>query len=43
VEREKAEIGKFSSGSDGSGNSVWDIVEFQVEENLGAGGCQLPN
>jgi hypothetical protein len=40
VERQEADVWKLSGGSDGSGNGVWNIVEFQVEENFGAGGCE---
>jgi hypothetical protein len=36
-------MGKVGGGSDGSGNGVGDIVEFQIEENFGASCCELLN
>ena len=43
MERQEAHVREFSGGSDGPGDRVRNVVEFQVEENLGAGGCELMN
>jgi hypothetical protein len=43
VERQEANIGKRSGGRYSSGHGIWDIVEFQVEENFGACGCEHSN
>jgi hypothetical protein len=43
VDGQKAYLGKLGGGSDGSGNRVRNVMEFQVEENFGASGCELLN
>jgi hypothetical protein len=41
VQGEHSHSRQLGSGRDGSGHSVWDVVEFQIKENTGgkAGEC----
>jgi hypothetical protein len=43
MQRQETNMGKLRSGSDGAGDSVRNIVEFQVEDNLGASGSERSN
>ena len=40
MDREHADV-QLGGRPDGSGNGVWNIVEFQVEKDLPAGGNQF--
>ena len=43
MQRHQPDVRELSRGSNGSGNGVGDVVEFQIEKYLGAGGGDFFN
>jgi hypothetical protein len=43
MQGQQAHTGEFDRGADSFRHRVWDVVEFQIEENLGASVRELFN